>query len=76
MKRLFVAPEARGLGLGRALAEALIAEARRLGYRELRLDTPPGMDAAQAPYARLGFRPVAPYYPTPVEGTMFLSLGL
>ncbi|MDB5425823.1 MAG: acetyltransferase [Phenylobacterium sp.] len=76
MKRLFVLPDARGLGLGRAMTEAVIATAQRLGYRELRLDTLPTMDAAMGVYARTGFEPIAPYYaPTP-PGTIFMGLRL
>ena len=76
MKRLFVTPASRGLGLGRALIEAVIREARRIGYREMRLDTLPSMKAAQAMYREAGFRPIPPYYETPVEGTVFLALDL
>jgi len=76
MKRLYLAPEARGLGLGRALAAAIIDAARGLDYRELRLDTLAGMTTAIALYERLGFQRIAPYYaPTP-EGTVFMALGL
>jgi ribosomal protein S18 acetylase RimI-like enzyme len=76
MKRLFVRPGHRGLGAGRALAEAIIAAARETGYTTMRLDTLPQMQAAQAMYETLGFREVEPYYPSPVAGTRFLELDL
>ena len=76
MKRLFLLPGARGLGLGRALTEAIVEAAKRLGYHELRLDTLPTMQAAIGLYERMGFKRIEPYYaPTPV-GTIFMSLGL
>jgi len=76
MKRLYLLPAARGLGLGRALADAAVAEARRLGYRELRLDTLPTMARAIAMYEQMGFERIEPYYrPTP-PGTVFMALRL
>ena len=76
MKRLFLVPEARGMGLGRALAEAILVAARDRGYRELRLDTLPSMMSAIALYEGLGFERIAPYYaPTPA-GTVFMALAL
>jgi len=76
MKRLYVAPAARGLGLGRALMDAVVAEAGRLGYREIRLDTLPTMTAAIAMYRAAGFEPVAPYYDTAPAGTIFLGRAI
>lgn len=76
MKRLFLLPAARGLGLGRALTEAVVQQARDAGYRELRLDTLATMTAAQTLYRTMGFEPIAPYYePTP-SGTVFMALRL
>ena len=76
IKRLYLAPEARGLGLGRELGAAVLAEARRIGYREARLDTLPMMAAAIALYRRAGFVEIAAYYATPVAGTRFFACAL
>jgi putative acetyltransferase len=77
MKRLYLRPEFRGKGLGRALAERIIAEARLIGYRRMRLDTvEPVMRDAVAMYRKLGFREVAPYRTNPIAGAMYMELEL
>jgi len=76
MKRLYVRPAARGLGLGRRLTETLLVEARRLGYRRICLDTLPVMRTAQALYEELGFVDIAPYRVNPVAGARFMGLEL
>ena len=76
MKRLYVEPGMRGLGVGRALALAAIKAAKTIGYRRLLIDTLPSMRMAVKLYRELGFTEAPAYYKTPVEGTMFLALDL
>jgi putative acetyltransferase len=76
MKRLYVKPRCRGTGMGKQLAEAAIAEARRLGYSEVKLDTLPAMDAAMGLYRSLGFADTTPYYDSPIAGARFLARKL
>jgi ribosomal protein S18 acetylase RimI-like enzyme len=76
MKRLYLAPAARGKGVGRMLAEAIVAAAKDLGYSSVVLDTLPTMKQAQALYASLGFRPTSAYRFNPIEGTAYLELDL
>jgi putative acetyltransferase len=67
MKRMFVYPDLQGHGVGRRLGEAVIAEARAIGYRTMLLDTSTRQREAQSLYRRLGFRDIAPYYDLPEE---------
>jgi GNAT superfamily N-acetyltransferase len=61
LKRMYVRPDLRGQGLGEALVYAVRAEARRVGYTTMRLDTAPELHAAIALYRRLGFVEIPPY---------------
>lgn len=67
MKRMFLPPAYHGLGIGRALGEAIVAEARAIGYQRMLLDTSFRQASAIALYEKLGFRRVVPYYELPEE---------
>ena len=76
MKRLFVRPAFRGLGLGRRLAQALMDHAVRAGYDTMLLDTLDDMEAARGMYAALGFEEIPPYYFNPIPGAHYLKVDL
>jgi ribosomal protein S18 acetylase RimI-like enzyme len=76
MKRLYVLPQHRGTGLGRRLAEWAIAAAKKLGNKQILLDTLPDMDEAHALYASLGFKEVSSYYRNPLPGVRYLACSL
>jgi putative acetyltransferase len=76
MKRLFVRPAFQGRGLGRRLAEMVIAEARTIGYSTMTLDTLPFMHAAIHLYETLGFVRRPAYYAAPLQETIFMELQL
>ena len=61
IKRMFVDPNFRRVGAGRALLAGLLAEARKAGYKKFRLDSPKFMEAAHALYRSVGFRDIAAY---------------
>jgi putative acetyltransferase len=76
MKRLYVRPDFRSLGLGRLLAQALFDEAKRSGYSVMLLDTLDDMEAARSLYATLGFTEIPPYYFNPIAGAHYLKAEL
>jgi len=76
IKRLYIIPAARGRGVGRLLAEGIVAAGKKLGYSRLLLDTLPSMREAQSLYGSLGFKPTAAYRFNPIPGTAFLELVL
>jgi ribosomal protein S18 acetylase RimI-like enzyme len=74
MKRLYVRPQFRGYGLGKALLNTVLAEARAIGYSRMRLDTvEPLMQDAVRMYRAYGFREIAPYRPNPIQGALYME---
>ena len=76
MKRLYVTPQGRGLGIGKALVDVALETAIHLEYVEMRLDTLPSMVGAISLYKKSGFVEIPPYYETPLTGTVFLARKL
>ncbi|KAF3479895.1 uncharacterized protein GIQ15_06871 [Arthroderma uncinatum] len=76
MKRLYVLPSTRGMGVGKALVMALLQVARDRGYNEMKLDTLRHMRAPIELYRSLGFTDIEKYYETPLDETVFLGLEL
>ncbi len=76
MKRLFVLPDHRESGVGRVLAQRIIARAQDLGYHRMLLDTLDSMGAAKALYRSLGFESFAAYYDNPIPNTLYFAKDL
>ena len=76
MKRLYILPAGRGLGVGKRLLHEVLDIAASLGYSEIKLDTLPSMSQAISLYESAGFAPTSPYYKTPLTRTVFLARRL
>lgn len=76
MKRLYVRPDFRGLGLGRQLAQSILDTAQLNGYDSVLLDTLNDMEIARAMYEDLGFKEIPPYYHNPLAGAHYLKVDL
>ncbi|MDO4540104.1 MAG: GNAT family N-acetyltransferase [Syntrophomonadaceae bacterium] len=76
LQRLYVRPEFRGLKLGRALADLMVSEAQKIGYKALLLDTLPALEAANALYKSLGFQEIKPYYFNPRPDMRYMEIRL
>lgn len=76
LKRLFVRPKYRGLGIGKALANAVIEHGRNLGYTSIRLDSNRRMAGAEKLYRSLGFKEISPYEHFDVDGMIFMEMKL
>ena len=76
LKRLYVRPQYRGHGIGRALTERILREAKTAGYQTLQLDTQPFLPEAIRLYRRLGFEAMPGYNDSPLETTIYMKMEL
>ncbi|CAK7198315.1 hypothetical protein SEUCBS139899_000975 [Sporothrix eucalyptigena] len=76
LKRLYVRSDARGTGLGEALARRALDEAVSRGYNEVVMDTLESMTPARKLYTKLGFSETTAYYETPIVETVFYKRTL
>jgi GNAT superfamily N-acetyltransferase len=76
MKRLYVRPRHRAMGVGKVLAESIIREAGVRGYKYMRLDTVPSMKEARGLYLSMGFKKIDPYCYNPIQGATFMEKKL
>ena len=75
MKRMYVQPEFRGMGIGRMLAKRVIGEAQNIGYSRMRLDTLSRLKEAIFLYDSLGFKKVSPYAVDPQKDAVYMELN-
>ncbi|MCL2023096.1 MAG: GNAT family N-acetyltransferase [Oscillospiraceae bacterium] len=75
MKRLYVRPQFRDHGIAESLCKKIMGDARKIGYTTMVLDTLNTLTAANALYAKLGFREISPYYNNPLAGVRYLGIS-
>jgi putative acetyltransferase len=76
LKRLYIRPAYRYLGLGQRLSQKVIDDARQIGYQQILLDTLSSMTPAMNLYQKLGFKEISAYYHNPIEEAVYFSLDL
>lgn len=76
MKRLYVRPAFRGLGIGKRLTQQILEDARNIGYQQILLDTFPFLYQAIAMYQQMGFQEISIYNNCPVENTIYMAMEL
>jgi ribosomal protein S18 acetylase RimI-like enzyme len=76
MKRLFVKPEYRNMRMGKRLVEEIINEAKRIGYKSMKLDTLKSMESAVKLYKSFGFKETEAYIYNPIEDVIYMELRL
>lgn len=76
LKRLYAIPAGRGHGLGEKLTIASLTESRRRGFKEMYLDTDPGLTHAVAIYRKLGFTDIPRYYENPMGCSLYMKISL
>lgn len=76
IKRLYVRPKFRGQGISKALTEQVISDARKIGYKYMRLDTFPFMSSAIKLYEKYGFKIIDRYNDNPAKTAIFMQLDL
>ena len=76
MKRLFVKSEFRGKNIGNILANKVIDEAKKIGYKSMLLDTFPFLTSAIKMYKKMGFYEIEQYNDSPMKDAVYLELDL
>ena len=74
MKRLYIRPKYQRKGIGTALYEALMDQAKKVGYTHMRLAT--ALEPAKALYKSIGFKEIEPYRDVPIANVVFMELKL